>query len=1205
MKSLLLKILKIFLIFALVALVILLVLGLVFTLGWPWWVGLFILVGLLGLWIGFLFLRKLWLRRKEQRFVEQIVEQDEARLKDLSEQDKQQGKELQNRWKEAIDALRSSHLKRLGNPLYVLPWYLLIGESGSGKTTAIRSARLSSPFADLRQASGISGTKNCDWWFFEQAVLIDTAGRYAIPVDEGRDKDEWQRFLGLLAKYRKKEPLNGLIVTIAADKCVKEPVEVLEQDGKSIRRRVDELMRVLGAKFPVYLMVTKCDLIQGMTQFSDQLPETSLSQAMGAINPTLSKDVAAFLERVLPAMGERLRDLRLLLLYESRSKHVDPGMVLFPQEFENLKPGLGAFIRGAFQENPYQETPLLRGLFFSSGRQEGMPYSHLLKALGLLDAKDVLPGTDKGLFLHDFFGKILPKDRYLFAPTQRAVQWSQITRNLGLTAWVVLGIAICGLLSFSFVKNLATINTFSHEFPRPIVLSQEVLPDLTIMERFQKTLFKVEELNRHWWIPRFGLTESNRVEIELKRKYCSQFQQGILAPLDRDMAAQMTGFSATTPGRSIGEYALHLARRINLLKARLQGDSAEGLQKKLQPPYGPTLAAADKEVITDANGKFSRCNVHYLGWNPDPGQLNQEMTQLQIWLQRMVSLPGLDLRWLVDWENGEDGAVAVALEQFWSGSLPLAKESSVAPAFTRKGKEHIDAFLAEIDAALADTATIAERKKDFAQWYRKQYLTSWQEFAGFFPKGVEKLKGRPEWQPMAAKMASDQCPYFALLDRMAGELFPWVGGERLPSWAELALEWKSMKMLEGKAASPAAGILDKAVDKAGQELKRATGKAGEVAGKAVGEAVGAQTRTAKIYAEYHDALAEITPVSTSRKLAYEMATKIYSEDAATGKSPFFTADTTVSRLRTSMAASGGSSDDVFWKLVTGPRDFLLQYVRNETACQLQSDWEAKVLVEMKGLSGWDNISSVLLAQGGFVWKYVENGPVTPFISRSLKGYSAKEAFGGAIALDTNFLSFLDRSDVERKKIGERQRALAAAAAAAAAAPPAGGGGPPPKENYPVLIKGVPTGTNPEAQKKPQATRLELHCTDAVQTLVNYNYPIEKTFNWAPESCSDVTLQIEVPGVVVSKRYSGPTAFQAFLRDFRRGERSFYSREFPSQQTALEQLGIKYIKVQYEFNGAGAALQHGAGGKGKAPTTPTPPALQPIPIPTRIVTCWDQ
>jgi len=258
-----LKIAKTLLGIVLLLLICALVFGIVLVAGWPWWVGFFVLIGLLGLLVGCFFFRKLWLRRREQRFVQQVIDQDEASLKPLGDQEKDRLRDLQGRWKEAIAALRASHLSRYGNPLYVLPWYLILGESGSGKTTAIMSAKLSSPFAEVSKTSGISGTRSCDWWFFEQGIVIDTAGRYAIPVDAGRDKEEWEKFLSHLVKYRKREPINGLVVTVSADKLLEAKPEVLEEDGRSIRKRIDELMRVLGAKFPSYVLVTKCDLIKG------------------------------------------------------------------------------------------------------------------------------------------------------------------------------------------------------------------------------------------------------------------------------------------------------------------------------------------------------------------------------------------------------------------------------------------------------------------------------------------------------------------------------------------------------------------------------------------------------------------------------------------------------------------------------------------------------------------------------------------------------------------------------------------------------------------------------------------------------------------------------------------------------------------------------------------------------------------------------
>ncbi len=566
MKKMLLKILKILLIGGLVVMGIVFAFALVLIIDLPWWAGFFVLFGIAGFVILLIFMKKIFQKKREQQFVEQVISEEAARTASLSDKDKERSRELQDRWKEAMDALRSSHLRKKGNPLYVLPWYLIIGESGSGKTTSIKSARLSSPFVEVNKTSGISGTRNCDWWFFEQAIILDTAGRYAIPVDEGRDKDEWQKFLTQLARFRKREPLNGLVITVAADKLMSASAEILEADGQSIRLRIDELMRVLGAKFPVYLLVTKCDLIQGMTNFCGGLPEAALDQAMGILNHELSLDILTYHEQAMHGMVERLKDLRLQLLNEPSVQKNEPSLFLFPEEFERLKTGLFAFMKGAFQENPYQETPILRGTFFSSGRQEGSPYSHFLKSLGLIGDHDVLPGTSKGMFLFDFFSKILPGDRGLFSPTIRAVQWNRLTRNLGLTAWAAIIIALCGFLSFSFVKNLRTIRAITNQFGSPPVLTGDNVEDVREMDRFRQTILQAEKQNQNWWIPRFWLNESLEVVSRLKVGYDTQFREMLLSRMDREMNIRMAAFTPDTPDVTIGNHFSHLVRRINLFE---------------------------------------------------------------------------------------------------------------------------------------------------------------------------------------------------------------------------------------------------------------------------------------------------------------------------------------------------------------------------------------------------------------------------------------------------------------------------------------------------------------------------------------------------------------------------------------------------------------------------------------------------------------
>jgi type VI secretion system protein ImpL len=1150
MKTTLLKFLKYALIVVAIFLIIVLVFGVTLLLNWPWWVGLFLLLILIGLGIGVLFLRKILLKRREEQFVQQVIEQDESHLKTMSGKEKDDLKELQNRWKEAIEALRKSHLRKYGNPLYVLPWYLVIGESGSGKTTAITSARLSSPFVEVSRTSGISGTRSCDWWFFEQAIILDTAGRYAIPIDEGRDKEEWQRFLSLLIRYRRREPIHGLIVSIAADKLLEGSPEVLEEDGRNIRRRIEELMRVLGTKFPIYVLVTKADLVQGMAQFCNQLPEKSLDQPMGFINQDLTPDVVKFQEKAFSAIGERLRNLRVLLLHQPGAKGIDPGLLLFPEEFEGLRRGLQSFMNGAFKENPYQETPILRGLFFTSGRQEGSPYSHFLKALGLIGEKEVLPGTSKGLFLHDLFSKILPKDRGLFAPTKRALQWRLLTRNLGLTAWIVLIVALCGILSFSFVKNLKVIQDARQEF-KPPVLRGDVLTDLITMDRFCQSILKVEAQNQNWWIPRFGLNDSREVERGLKSKYCKQFQSGFLVTFDKQLSNTLATLSISTSDEAIAQYVTHLVRRINLLKARLGGESLQTLQGKPQPSYEPPQSMGDQKMDTEVKKKFGQLYLYYLIWRTDTGEINREAEILQAWLKDLLSLKRTNLRWLVVWADRQGSVPSINLSDFWGGSSPLPNERSVAPSLTRKGKELIDAFLKEIETALPDPVIITTQKIDFEKYYRPLCFDAWFNFVAFFPRGAERLKGIKEWQPVAVKVATEQGPHFAFLNKIAFDLEPLTRGEALPSWLQEVYHYQITKALS--KTTKEGGTIDKITEEGKKliaQLEKSLGREPQLSD--------AKLQAARAYNEYLKALTAIIPITASRNQAYQMAAQTYTEDPTSGKSPFFAASGALNKLRVNLL-EGKPVEENCWRVISGPLDFLWMYARMETATYLQTQWEEKVLAEVRGLTG-QQANQALLGPEGHISKFIK-GPAGPFISRSpQRGFQARESsggLGGSIPFDVSFLNYLEKATKGSVEM---------------------------KQSYTITVKGFPTSCNPGAKAIPQSTKLELQCASGNTTLINYHYPKSNTFQWSYETCGDVIFQIDMGNLLLTKRYTGKEAFRNFLQDFPGGQKTFNPGDFPNEKASLEGSGIKFIKVEYQFGGEYNSLMSQGPLPGQAPVS---------------------
>ncbi len=1162
MKQILTIVFKGFLILTLLALAVLLVFGLVLWIGWPWWVGFFMLVMVIGLILGLVVLRKVLGRRREQMFVHQVIAQDESMYQSMALQEKDTAKELQARWKEAIEALRKSHLRKFGNPLYVLPWYMVIGESGSGKTTAIQSAKLSSPFAEVSRTSGISGTRNCDWWFFEQAIIIDTAGRYALRVDEARDKEEWQKFLILLSKFRKKEPLNGLVVTVAADRLAQGTPEALSEDGRNIRKRIEELTRVLGARSPVYVMVTKSDLVQGATQFCDQLPEAALNQALGYLNQQLNTNAGAVVDQAMRTIGDRLRELRLLLLQKSKDPSTATTMLLFPEEFEKLKDNLSAFVNSAFQENPYQETPLLRGIFFSSGRQEGTPFSHFLSALGLIQAREMLQGTNRGLFLHDFFAKILPTDRNLFRPTQHMQEWNKLTRNMGLTAWIAFMVALCGLLSYSFVKNLSALSDVRREFKDAAVLQGDLLPDVITMDRFRKAVIKVEERNENWWIPRLGLNESRNLESKLKQQYVRLFRDGFMQPFDKSIGERMTRFNWSTPSGEFGAHVAHLVRRINLLKARLAQEGLVQLGEHPLPTYN-TVVLGGTEVIPEVQKNLATDYLYAIAWEQDANKLNTELTHLQTWLKHLLTLDGVTLNWLADWVNADPDLDAVTLYDFWGGDM-ANDEVSVPPAFTDKGKLKIDQALTEIEAALFDPLIIGNNKIDFFKWYFKRYHEVWAKFAQSFDAGIDMLKERGQWQVVAKRLPTDIGPYFGLIRRITEEYKNFDTETPIPAWAGLSYDYMALRE-EAKETKTADGQTPGLLRKATSKVKSKIGKAERAFGVRVRSPLKAedQLRVVKAVAAYQDALNAMVGATGSRNVAFEMASALYQQDPAVGDSPFYIASRSVREIKTLMADMQDEQEAIFWHLLEGNERFMLKYVNQETACHLQSLWEKEVLLEVQDVSADTDIAQIMMGGDGYGTRFIK-GSAGPFIARSLtKGYYAKKALETEIRFSPEFLAYLSKG--------------------AEAARPA-------KSSYNVKIRAYPTDTNRGAQLQPHATVLELQCGDGNTRLENFNYPVAKTFSWAPNSCGDVIFQISVGTLVLTKTYTGHHAFAKFLHDFKTGSRTFGRDEFPSDEAALRRMGIQYIKAKYQFQGQKEALALLYRAPGKPPR--------------EIVPCWE-
>lgn len=416
--------------------------------------------------------------------------------------------ELQKQVQGGINALKTSKLGKGkqggGAALYSLPWYVIIGPPGAGKTTALKHSGLIFPFADPRGGGvrGVGGTRNCDWWFTNEAILLDTAGRYTT---EGDDHDEWISFLQMLKRYRSRKPINGVLIAINIAELIDASEQQLESTGKKLRARIDEVMTQLQMVVPVYLLFTKCDLVAGFIEFFGDIRKSDRAQAWGA-TLKLAEDKAlpgTLFEREFDVLVQKVHSRALKRLSQERNREARERIYQFPLEFAGIKRNLSELVQTIFAVNSFQGTPLFRGFYFTSGTQEGRPLDRVLGRMG--QAMGIRPPEaaaqqvteSKSYFLHDVFMNVVFPDGDVAARSAAELKRQRIMRIAVSAAAFTLGfiLAIPSIQSFAANRTLhretqdrvATamkINWADGESPGPKL--EALLPLLNRLKEFDK-----------------------------------------------------------------------------------------------------------------------------------------------------------------------------------------------------------------------------------------------------------------------------------------------------------------------------------------------------------------------------------------------------------------------------------------------------------------------------------------------------------------------------------------------------------------------------------------------------------------------------------------------------------------------------------------------------------------------------------------------
>ncbi len=380
---------------------------------------------------------------------------------------------LRRGFEEAITVLKQSRSqsKSATQFIYQLPWYAIIGAPGSGKTTALINSGLQFPLAEKlgkHAVKGLSGTRNCDWWFADEAVFLDTAGRYTTQEShQAVDAAGWTGFLNLIKKHRPLRPLNGVIVASSISDLLQQSEQERALHAKAIRTRINELYQQLGIRLPVYLMFTKADLLAGFSDFFADLSPEQRAQVWGetfsATSTQGDHDVLTQFSNAYAQLLQRLQARTLKRIQDERDVQRRAAILDFPQQIALLKPALLDFLQTTFAVNRYEQPVLLRGVYFTSGTQEGTPIDRVLGILASTFRLDrqVAPlysGQGKSFFLTRLLQDVMFPEAELAGQDPKLAKRKrllQLAAYLAAGAFFLLSVA---LWTVSYFNNQAAMD---------------------------------------------------------------------------------------------------------------------------------------------------------------------------------------------------------------------------------------------------------------------------------------------------------------------------------------------------------------------------------------------------------------------------------------------------------------------------------------------------------------------------------------------------------------------------------------------------------------------------------------------------------------------------------------------------------------------------------------------------------------------------
>lgn len=1134
----------------------------VVLLGWEasWTTVLFLTVV-----IGYFLIR--WLlfqvrRIREERRAVKLLETDKPE-EDTDGKDPQLAAHMHLTWKSGLAFLSKSRIGRF-NSSYSLPWYLSLNLTDNQKEGS-RIVQTASVHGANPEA--LIPNPEFHWVFARKAVWLD------LDFASKPDADTyWPPFMRELIANRGKAPLGGITVTLDARELLEKREADIREQAATLRARLDVIIKITGARVPVYLFVDRIDQLYGMRSLVQALPPSRLDKPFGAFRIDEEEIPGDFAQRLLGDSATAISVAARAAMRETRSAvdaqtaaQLPPGeaaAVQGPDELLRLGSPLALFCGEAFSDNPYHMVPFLRGVFFGTSGPEGDTITPKVSDFSSLHFEHENPEPGRQWFWRELVEEQIPSDPAPIRAVRRRRHVRAVTLHAGLAALLVSTLGICTLMTHSFSENRELLRLMDGKVAMPVRQNQ-------LTAYLDNTKF-VNDARMSWWHPRLGMSEADSLAEEMKKRFCEAYLEVSLRPEFWELYLEIQNIAEEKDPKNIGKLMLFLA----VIKDSLEND-VNDIQ----------LIDALLHNLHMKNPDDRRKLMAYMEW----GQAGaHEITREDIVTSERhiieTAMGGDPMQWLPEWVESLPNLASVNLSTVASPlvvSADILAKSQISSAWTHEGYAMVEALLNSLvqddDSALG----IWEAKRDqILSKYRLAALKEWSDSTVNLWKGIN-YSFDDSALPMLIRNASfADDPAMRVISLMSKRLLPMFDENDanpevrwLRAYSQLTSILKPALMAES-TADHEPGFVDKVKGTVTSVTRRIGSQAGaELLARNLGLlSSGSEFATAlEQLQRLMRAFGVINTTSLAREQCLEMVRQQFIIGSHPGFSPIALAQSSgggqagggngQERSRDPFGDANKAASDLeqtlfeltnstLWTHI-GPKSsyhymrFLLVRL---CASYLDGIWFNTVYNPAQLATGTnEETREKLIGAGGLIDTFM-GGPSQGFWRRENRRLANAVWDEISFRFTREFLAYCD-TVVELSRTKQ-------------------------PDTLSLGFRVDAVSVNQEAKERPHTVLFTMREAGAEeQYLVYQNYNVSTAFAWNMDPNAEMAIRLEFPSLALTKTFAGQQALGRFIRTFAQGFMSLTPEDFPEQADALKRLGVTRIAVRATMRNHEALLKH--------------------------------